>query len=101
MFFFANWYTSPDLFVRLLKRKTNGCGTVRLYHKNMPRDIGTEKRNKGDISVRSSAQNITALIWKDKKDVKMLSTMHYSEIIKTDKKDKNGNPIFKPKYVLD
>ena len=99
--FLDNWYTSPDLFVRLPKEKINAYGTVRLYHKNIPRDIGTEKRNKGDISVRSSAQNIMALIWKDKKDVKMLSTMHNSEIIKTDKKDKNGNPIFKPKCVLD
>ena len=67
----------------------------------MPKDIGMGKRKKGEISVRSSNENIMALVWKDKKDVKMLSTMHTSVVVNTGKKDRKDNTICKPQCVLD
>ena len=98
-----NWYSSPDLFVKLMKRNTNACGTVRLNRKNMPADILNESRKKGDVSHRSSTTNpgLLVLIWKDKKDVKMLSTMHSSEMKETGKQDRSGNKISKPVCVID
>ena len=43
-----NWYSSPDLYIRLLNRSTNSCGTVRLNRRNMP-VVPNEKRNMGDV----------------------------------------------------
>ena len=41
-----------------------------------------------------------ALLWKDKKDVKMLSTWHTSEMVPTGKTNADGNPIVKPSCVI-
>ena len=43
-----NWYSSPDLYIRLLNRSTNSCGTVRLNRRNMPA-VPNERKNMGDV----------------------------------------------------
>ena len=55
---------------------------------------------RGERVFRSS-DSLLALVWKDKKDVKMLSTMHSSSMEDTGKKDKSDNPIEKPTCVID
>jgi hypothetical protein len=34
-----NWYSSPTLFVKLIKADTNAVGTIRLNRKNMTEEL--------------------------------------------------------------
>ena len=65
----------------------------------MPSKFPGKKLKKGEHTFRT-ANGIMALIWKDKKDVKMLSTMHTSEMVDTGKNDKHGNLVVKSACVL-
>ena len=42
-----NWYSSPELFTKLVEAKTNVCVTVRLNRKHMPKDLSKVKLKKG------------------------------------------------------
>jgi hypothetical protein len=95
-----NFFSSPDLFHNLTKKKINCCGTVRPNRKGMPRDL--EQKNlrlkRGDIRVRTRG-DLTALIWKDRRDVHMLTNMH-NPPAEGNFCDKNGNAQ-KPAIVED
>ena len=54
---------------------------------------------RGDHEFKT-ANGVMALLWKDKKDVKMLSTWHTSEMVSTGKTNADGNPIVKPSCVI-
>ena len=95
-----NWYSSPGLFVQLLQAGTNVCGTVRLNRKGMPSNFSKKKMKRGEIEFRSCADGLLALKWQDKKEVKMLSSMHTAEMVNTQKKRRNGKDIIKPQCVL-
>ncbi|PNF43126.1 hypothetical protein B7P43_G18025 [Cryptotermes secundus] len=72
-----NFFSSPDLFDELMTKKITCCGTVRPNRKGLPDDFRRRqfRLRKGDIRVRVR-QNMTALVWKDKRDVYMLTNMH-------------------------
>ena len=53
----------------------------------------------GEIEFRSCADGLLALKWQDKKEVKMLSSMHTAEMVNTKKKRINGKDIIKPQCV--
>ena len=74
--FMDNFFLSPRLFDDLNRRKINSCGTVRPNRKDIPRDLGTEqlKLTRGDIRVRTRG-GLTALVWKDRREVYMLTNM--------------------------
>ena len=93
------WYSSPSLFYNLLQQGTYAVGTIRLTRKHMPNDFPGRRLKRGEC-VSKSANGIMALIWKDKKDVKMLSTKHNSEMLDTGKKNREGNAIIKPACVV-
>jgi hypothetical protein len=43
-----------------------------------------------------------AMKWCDRRDVRMLSTLHSDEIVNTGKRDwKTKEPTMKPKYIVD
>ncbi|KAJ8928125.1 hypothetical protein NQ314_019351 [Rhamnusium bicolor] len=73
-----NWYTSPSLFSILHEKKTNACGTVKINRKHMP--PLKEKLERGQ-HVCYAARNILATKWLDKREVRMLSTIHTDEMI--------------------
>ena len=54
----------------------------------------------GEVHFRRCGE-LLALVWRDKHPVKMLSTMHNAALADTGKKDKDRNPIIKPKVVID
>lgn len=94
-----NWYSSPKLFLTLVRNETNVLGTVRCNRKNMPGDFVKAKLIKGDCILRS-CNGILALKWQDKRDVHILSTKHESaEMIAQN--ENYPNPIFKPKCIID
>jgi hypothetical protein len=71
-----NFFSSPELFDDLHTKAINCCGTVRPNHKGMPRDFGkTLKLKQGEISTRVWG-DLTAVLWKDKCIVNMLTNMH-------------------------
>ena len=98
--FIDNWYSSPDLFLKLLDNQINVCGTVRLNRKLMPKDLAKIKLKKGEMACRSCDEGLLAVVWQDKKDVKMLTTIHNASMIDIGKVDKKGNNIIKPSCVL-
>ncbi|PNF42631.1 hypothetical protein B7P43_G01270 [Cryptotermes secundus] len=72
-----NFFSSPDLFDELMTKNITCCGTVRPNWKGLPDDFRRRQfqLKKGDIRVRVR-QNLTALVWKDKRDVYILTNMH-------------------------
>lgn len=94
-----NWYTSPILFTTLYFHQTNACGTVRKKRVNMP--IRQEKLEKDEISFRSS-ENLLCIKWQDRREVWMLTTLHYADIVNTQKIHyRTKSPIKKPTCVQD
>lgn len=91
-----NWFSSPALFLALHRQKTNVVGTVRLNRKDMPKDLKLSLK-KGEIDYRSTSSGLLALVWKDKKVVKMLSTRHTAEMSQIEKR---GEIVTKPNCVL-
>ena len=85
------------MFLQLLNSQTNVCGTLQLNCKLMPKDLA--KKNKGEIAYHSCDKGLLALVWKNKKDVKMHTTMHNALMTNTGKVDRKGNDIVKPSCV--
>ncbi|PNF25409.1 hypothetical protein B7P43_G09165 [Cryptotermes secundus] len=71
-----NFFSSPDLFEELMTKDITCCGTVRPNRKCLPDDFRRRqfRLKKVDIRVRVR-RNLTVLVWKDKRDVHMLTNM--------------------------
>ena len=63
----------------------------------MPVDISKDKLKRGD-TVSYSRGKLTAIRWKDKKDVSLLSTIHNAEMVEVERR---GVTTEKPKAVMD
>ena len=72
-----NFFSSPELSDDLAKKQIYCCGTVRPNRKGMPQDLRpkTTKLKRGDIRVRTRA-DLTAILWRDKRDLCMLTNIH-------------------------
>lgn len=44
----ANWYSSPLLYVYIKATGSNAVGTVRVHHKNEPKELKKLKLQKGE-----------------------------------------------------
>ena len=75
-----NWYSSPELYQALLQQQTQTTETVRLNRKKMPHNFSGKSLKKGEHTFLT-ANGIMAVERKDKKDVKMLSNKHTSEML--------------------
>jgi len=95
-----NFFSSPDLFDDLAQKKISCCGTVRLHRKGMPRDLKpkTLRLKRGNIRVRTRG-DLTAVVWKDKRDVCLLTNIH-DPPREGNYHDEHGNMI-KPAIVAD
>ena len=74
--FMDKFFSSPRLFDDLETCKINSCGTVRANTKDLPPDFGRKnlKLKRGDVRVRTRG-GLTALVWKDRQEVYMLTNM--------------------------
>ncbi|XP_038052932.1 piggyBac transposable element-derived protein 4-like isoform X1 [Patiria miniata] len=95
------WFSSPAFFLQLRDRRTNACGTVRLNRKHMPADLKDVRLKRGERAFRSSEEGLLALVWRGKKDVQILSTMHSASMELITSKDKDGNVAVKPSCVAE
>ena len=70
-----NFFSSPRLFDDLDGHKINSCGTVRPNRKDMPRTLDQKNELKrGDVRVNTRG-GLTALVWKDRREVYMLTNI--------------------------
>jgi hypothetical protein len=92
-----NYYSSPELFDTLNKLETDAVGTVRCNRKGLLRDIMGKKLKKEEVAV-SFRRMLMALIWKDKRDVCMLSSTHDEEMQTV--RDKKGGEKQKLKVSI-
>ena len=74
--FMDNFFSLPRLFDDLDGHKINSCGIARHNRKDMPRDFGPKKPKlkRGVIRVKTRG-SLTALVWKDRQEVYMLTNM--------------------------
>jgi hypothetical protein len=74
--FMNNFFSSPRLFDDLERHKINSCRRVQPDRKDMPADLGPKKLKfkRGDVRVRTRG-NLTALVWKDRQNIYMLTNM--------------------------
>lgn len=84
--YFDNFFSSIRLMQMLLDNKTYACGTMRSDRKFFPPDLKQKlKLQQGEFVRRQSGQ-ITVNIWKDKKDVRIVSTNCSDEIGKVQRR---------------
>ncbi|GFS65177.1 hypothetical protein TNCV_2341 [Trichonephila clavipes] len=62
--------------------KMISCGTMRSNRKHYPKKLAFQKMKKGDLSVKFG-RCMTAMCWKDKREVFTLSNMRDPEMSKT------------------
>ena len=95
-----NFFSSPDIYDDLARKKIFCCGMVRLHRKGMPKDLKTKtlRMKRGDIRVRTRG-DLMAVVWKDKKDV-CLQTNFHNPPREGNYHDEHGNAI-KPAIVAD
>lgn len=91
-----NWYSSPLLFEELFKRKLNCCGTVKTNRLFMPK---FEKCIPKGTTQSFSTDNLLAIKWADKRDVHILTSMHYNTMVTV--KTKHNEDKNKPGAVVD
>jgi hypothetical protein len=74
-----NYFSSPNLLDDLAKTQIYCCGTVCPNRKGMSQDLGPNKMKlkQGNIQVRTRV-DLTAVLWRDKCDVHVLTNMHNS-----------------------
>lgn len=75
-------------------------GTLRKNAKGFPKDITNVKIKKGEINGKEDNKGVVVSIWKDKRDVRIVSTKHGIEIISTGKTSRNGVVIKKPEAII-
>jgi len=95
-----NFFSSPDLYDDLAQKKMFCCGTVRLRRKGMPKDLkpNTLRLKRGEVRVRTRG-DLTAVAWKDKRDMCLLTNIH-DPPREGNYHDEHGNAI-KPAIVVD
>lgn len=96
-----NYYNSVKIVEKLETRKTVVCGTIRL-NRGVPNSLKVKESGlkKGEMLFQRKG-NILVQLWKDKRIVRMITTIHDSKMVRTTKKTKKGEDVIKPNAVLD
>ncbi|XP_029637481.1 uncharacterized protein LOC115212846 [Octopus sinensis] len=90
-----NWFSSSDLF------QENKClwDGPRFQEEHAPPSLKAETNLRKENLHTDSG--LLALVWRDRKSVTMLNTMHSAAMSETGKRNRAGDPIIKPDVVLD
>ncbi len=75
LLFMDNFFSSPALYDALQRVGMRACGTVRLNRRDMPKALTSAKDQleQGEYA-HQQRRDLTALVWRDRKPVFMLST---------------------------
>lgn len=93
-----NFYTSPELVEILIEQKTDIYGTARATRKDMPAPFKKAKLKKGEVQAFQRGK-CTAIQWKDKRLITLLSTVHSADMVQF--QDSKGRTVEKPSVVCD
>ena len=104
-----NFFTSPDLFEKLLDKGTYARGTVRSNRKGYPLSILKQKdlKEQGQYNTAQKGE-LTACVWRDKKPIFLLSSAENPASLNTTvpRKSRNGQikdipaPTIIPQYNM-
>ena len=83
-----NYYSGPILYKDLQRKGIGACRTVRVNRKGIPVEWSKKKRKqrkrdeigKGEVRTRDLGDELTALQWKDKRLITMISSIHDDEM---------------------
>lgn len=75
-----NFYTSYELAKLFLAQKTHVVGTLRSKKKNMPKEVMDKSLRPGEVYAREDQHGIVVMKWRDKRDVRLLTTKHNADI---------------------
>ena len=72
-----NYLYSPDLFEHFATKQIYCCDTIRPNRKGLSHDSGSKRmtHQRDDLQVRTRGE-LTAILWRDKRDVHILTNMH-------------------------
>ena len=84
-----NFYTSYELAISCLNRKTHVVGTLKNNKKFIPKDIPQCKPKKGEMVSKEDSNGIVVLKWRDSRDVRILSTKHAPIMVPSTKNIRN------------
>jgi len=97
-----NYYAHPNLFMKLKEMDINSTGTFRINRKDIPKMIkGNKIKNKKSIKkvlYYSLGNELFALKWFDKREVRLLTTnedLRFSE-----RRNKKGEIVQKPEAIF-
>ncbi|PNF23441.1 hypothetical protein B7P43_G09117 [Cryptotermes secundus] len=96
-----NYYNSVELCETLLQRNTYVCGTFRM-DRGAPKELKNDvKKLKKGESVFSRKGQVLVQVWRDKRDVKLISTLHTAKIVESAKTNRKGEKICRPEVIGD
>lgn len=96
-----NYYTNIDLAHFLLDCKTYTVGKLRQAVKHIPKEVlKPSKMKRRDVISRESNTRSIVTNWKDKKNVRFLTTKHAPLMIETKKKNKKKEQVSKPSAIV-
>jgi len=84
-----NYYNRMRLAQTLRDRNMRVCGTIRA-NRGIPRDLDGEgtRSKKGQSAFRRKG-DVMVQVWKDKRLVRMISTMHEARVVNTAERQEN------------
>jgi hypothetical protein len=92
-----NYFSSPNLALKLLQQNTFLTGTVRRNRKHMPKLA--RRMKKGEVEVYH-ANNVLVEYWRDKRPVAIIKTGHAHEMVES--RGRNSAVVtLKPRSVID
>ena len=95
-----NFYNRVRLAQTLLDRNLRICSTMRA-NRGIPRDLEEDgKRLKKRQSTLRREGDIMVQVWKDKRLVRMISTIHDATVVSTGRKDRKTNMEIKKPYAV-
>lgn len=93
-----NYYSSPELFDELHARTTFCTGTVRLTRKDISKAVIEAKLKPGDCVFRRRGP-LLLFRWYEKRQVKVLTTIHEAVMVETGRTRRDGTKIVKPEAI--
>lgn len=98
-----NFFTSISLAKRLLAHDTYLIGTLRSNRAASGKELLQKQLKRGEAHGLQNKEGIKLILWKDKKDVLMISTRptHSAAVVDTGKTNFQNESIMKPQVVLD
>ena len=97
------FFASISLAKSLLAHDTFLIGTLRRNRTVSGKEFLRRKLKRGEVYGLQNEQGVKFIMWKDKKDVLMISTKpsHSADVVESGKTNFRNEPIMKPKVVVD